>query len=437
MATAPEGSLEQAQARFDLVAGEVGLHPPGTLRSAGATLNDLRRGRRRAGIAKTGSIALAERNGMLFWELGPAAHAAGPRRRPVRRRLGLLGRVLGRKDFIALEPNEIGKYLEDLDRQLTPDRGLRQWDPVSNTLIPLAQVATDGPILLVIHGTFSRSEHLFDDIRKAPNGAAFLANAAARYKQILGFDHATVSVSPMLNALDLRNSLAGSSAAVDIVCHSRGGLVARWWMEVLDTLPTRPKRAVFVASPLSGTSLAAPDKLRAGLNVMANLSRLLGNAAMALPLMKAPAAILRIIGSIVGVASRTPLVDAALAMIPGLNAQSRISNNSELTRLNRSPLSQPRYFFVRSDFENSAVGWELCRYIREAKIRTADAAADLLVFPGQNDLVVDTASMTEAPGIVPGGANMLDFGTNAEVHHTNYFLMQRTIDFIAKSLAVG
>ena len=60
--------------------------------------------------------------------------------------------------------------------------------------------------------------------------------------------------------------------------------------------------------------------------------------------MKAPAAILRLIGSVFGVAPRVPLVDAAVAMIPGLAGQSRTSNNSELCRLNRGPLGYlPRH----------------------------------------------------------------------------------------------
>ncbi len=140
-------------------------------------------------MARTGSIALVERDGVLCWELGPATHAARPDRRRTRRRWGLADRVLGRKDFIALEPNEIGKYLEDLDRQLTPARGLRRWDPATHALIPVAQVETTGPILVLIHGTFSRSEHLFEDILKAPNGPQFLAQAGKHYQQILGFDH--------------------------------------------------------------------------------------------------------------------------------------------------------------------------------------------------------------------------------------------------------
>ena len=98
---------------------------------------------------------------------------------------------------------------------------------------------------------------------------------------------------------------------------------------------------------------AAPPRLRAGLNALANLSRLLGSAGMAIPLMKAPAAILRVIGSVVGIASKTPLVDAAVAMIPGLAAQSRTNNNSELIRLN-GRTQKAQYFFVRSGFQNTS-----------------------------------------------------------------------------------
>ena len=353
----------------------------------------------------------------------------------MRARWGLLGRLVGRKEYVALEPNEIGKYLEELDKQLTPTRGLRQWDASCNALTASPAITKDDNILLIIHGTFSKSDHIFDDLRKAPNGLEFLGRAAKRYKQILSFDHPTVSVSPMLNALDLRDALGESTGPIDIVCHSRGGLVARWWMEALDPHPTRSKRCVFVASPLGGTSLAAPPRLRAGLNALANLSRLLGTSGMAVPLMKAPAAILRVIGSVVGVASRIPLVDAAVAMIPGLASQSRTSNNAELIRLN-GRTQNAQYFFVRSDFQSTSPGWDIFRVIREAKIRTAETAADFFVFPGQNDLVVDCDSMTGVPGITLGPANLCDFGTNDNVYHTNYFEKRGTVDFISRVLGV-
>jgi hypothetical protein len=45
--------------------------------------------------------------------------------------------------------------------------------------------------------------------------------------------------------------------------------------------------------------------------------------------------------------------------------------------------------------------------------------------------------MTDVKGIVasqPG--NLLDYGETPEVHHTNYFRQQRTIDFICQALQI-
>ena len=52
-----------------------------------------------------------------------------------------------------------------------------------------------------------------------------------------------------------------------MVCHSRGGLVTRWWLEVFqrDLMPRA--RVVFVASPLMGTGLASPYRLRTALKL--------------------------------------------------------------------------------------------------------------------------------------------------------------------------
>ena len=426
-------AVEQARATFETVARDLDLYEPGTLSVARVSLSDLRRRRSQDISANTGAISLVERDGLLSWHLGPIAlpGTRGQRRFRVRQ----LGRTVARKEFVALGQNEIGAYLANLDQQLTPNRGLRQWDPKQNKL-HAANASRHGKILLFIHGTFSSGEHLFEEMRRAPKGDEFLTRAAHHYTQILAFGHPTVSVSPMINAIDLRNALVGSTADIDIVCHSGGGLIARWWLEAFDTQVNRRRRAIFVASPLAGTSLASPVRLRAGLNVLANFSMLLGTASMAVPFMMAPAAILRVIGSVVGVASRVPLVDAALAMIPGLNAQSRVENNPELIRLNRGPLNAPNYFFVISDFESARAGWNFWKYIRELKIRTAETTVDMLVFPGQNDIVVDTESMTKAAGVEFPKTNLLDFGTNSEVYHTNYFQNQRTLDFIARSFDI-
>ena len=56
--------------------------------------------------------------------------------------------------------------------------------------------------------------------------------------------------------------------------------------------------------------------------------------------------------------------------------------------------------------------------------------------PGPNDLVVDTSSMTTL-----GAPNLAEdciehFGDSPDVHHLNYFLQQRTCDFIMKRLNI-
>jgi hypothetical protein len=435
MATqSPDLSIAQAQANFESSAVQLELHQPGTLRDS-ASVQDLRRGRRWSAQRNVGIISLVERQGMLMWDLAPQVNAQNPRLRRARPHLGILGRLIGRKEFKALGPNEVGAFLARLDDGLTPSKGLRQWN-VHSSKLEKAEPAPTGRILLFIHGTFSKSENLFEDITLTAAGRDFLGRAATQYEQILAFDHATVSVSPMLNAVDLRNKLGSSTAEVDIVCHSRGGLVARWWMEIFDPLPGRKKRAVFVGAPLNGTSLASPVRLKAGLNAMATLSKLLGAVGMAVPFMSAPMAILRVMGSVVAASTRAPLVDAALAMIPGLNGQSRVDNNAELLRLNENKQNIESYNFVVSNFQSSSPGWQFWRYITEGK-RMAEAAADLIVFPGNNDLVVDTDSMTEIPGLAPIGAGSLyDFGTNGRVHHTNYFQMEETVSFTTRCLGI-
>ena len=58
-----------------------------------------------------------------------------------------------------------------------------------------------------------------------PEGTAFLRDAGKSYDQVLAFDHPTLSVSPVLNGLDLARRFAGTKAKVDVIAHGRGGLV--------------------------------------------------------------------------------------------------------------------------------------------------------------------------------------------------------------------
>ena len=131
------------------------------------------------------------------------------------------------------------------------------------------------------------SELWGDDATSAP-GRYFLSKAAKQYEQVLGFEHHTVSRTPLINAAELARKFADSDAEIDIVCHSRGGLVTRWFCESLDRQIARKRRVVFVGCPLQGTSLADPRSLRHGLNLLTNVGKLLGET----PSLTLPASIL-------------------------------------------------------------------------------------------------------------------------------------------------
>jgi len=153
------------------------------------------------------------------------------------------------------------------------------------------------------------------------------------------------------------------------------------------------------------------------------------------PFLQAGAGLMRLCAGALSVGASTPLVDAAVAMIPGLAAQSREGHNPELIELRRyAPRPEPAYFAICSNFEPTAPAWRFWEWFR--KDRLGDLGADL-VFDGPNDLVVDTASMRElADGLQIDPANVHDFGTNPDVHHCNYFAQPKTVERLRAWLEV-
>jgi hypothetical protein len=74
--------------------------------------------------------------------------------------------------------------------------------------------------------------------------------------------------------------------------------------------------------------------------------------------------------------------------------------------------------------------------VRQVAIRTADILADDFVFPGDNDLVVDTDAMTAPWQTGLADDHLYKFAESDSVHHTIYFGQQKTIEFIARSLRI-
>ena len=121
----------------------------------------------------------------------------------------------------------------------------------------------------------------------------------------------------------------------------------RWWLEAfgksLDLWrPAARVRVVLAGSPLHGTSLAAPDKLQHAMSLVSQTSarsprRPCSWSAPPNPFLWVAGKLLEVIVSVTGALAKTPLVDALVALIPGLSGQSAVDNNHEINSLAARP----------------------------------------------------------------------------------------------------
>jgi pimeloyl-ACP methyl ester carboxylesterase len=392
-----------------------------------------------------------ERGDVLVLEDGPLnARIAGARRRRSAFR-DAAAAVAFEVPVKPLGRSQVVDAVRALDDKLTPRLGLFEVQRDGTLGANAAGVLKRGRVLLWIHGTFSHSEAILKQLIQPGNAAGqeLLSNALRHYDQVLAFNHRTLSVSPMLNARELALRLRGSEAEVDVICHSRGGLVARWFAEVFDPpRPGRDRRVVFVASPLQGTSLADPKSLKSALSLALNIQKGLVAAGelaeVAFPFVAFATGFFRVTAALTGAFTGTPLVDAAVAIVPGLRAMSRIEDNFELESL-RNEIPHPNadffnrhYFAVQSDFQPSSekVGWRFWRAFRNLGGRIGERVVEP-VFEAANDLVVDTTSMTsfvDAKRMRIDPNRVKDFGVSREIHHTSYFRSAETTDFVRRAL---
>jgi pimeloyl-ACP methyl ester carboxylesterase len=362
--------------------------------------------------------------------------------------------------FEHLEKAQIGAALTDLDRRLTPEAfkgapaapGLRRWENGVFKPFDPAVAGKSKRILIFIHGTFSDSESLLTNgLMKSAPGQALLSKAEGAYDVILSFDHPTLSLSPALNAMDFAHVLRPlKPTQIDIVCHSRGGLVARWFCEVFCSTDV-DRRVVLVASPIAGTSLASAPRVRDFFDFLTNVGDALRKtadlASFAAPWLVGVAGLMRLGTALTGGLARLPIADGRIALVPGLQGQARVGNNKEISRLQRgvatwhSPQSKLRYFAVTADFQPTDAGWNFLAYFRNIGTHALNDAADRL-FPFANDLVVDTEAMTDLNGKLDAQsvqvqiADRHSFNTSSGVHHCNYFIQPDTISAIGTWLKI-
>jgi hypothetical protein len=254
----------------------------------------------------------------------------------------------------------------------------------------------DDRALLFIHGTFSRLAHAFTGI----DDKAFLDELHAIYDdRIYGFDHPTVATGIATNIMQFYDRLeAGGVYNFDIICHSRGGLVARTLRDLNedelrkqfeqdakrgkyeDELKTwgqswsmngakvNVERIMFAGTPNHGTILANPNEYKRYLEILLTGANLL------------PGGLGISIGLIVSVAKL--LVQTLTPELPGLDDQ---KPGSQLIKgLQDMPASGDAV--VQADYEPP-------RGLRLV-MRLTDTVADS-IHKDKNDILVTLASVSE------------------------------------------
>lgn len=374
---------------------------------------------------------------------------AGARLRRTRR--GLFGRTILGKAIVFVfrfaARKAVGAIVRRKERHIEP--GLVALTTKGGTRFPRFDFAThagalptDRPlkVLLFVHGTFSSTLGSYGWLDMTPAGHAFLEAAHREYDLVFGYDHRTLSETPRENADQIHEALAaipstGGAPRIDAIGYSRGGLVLRTLVEEVipehaQDVPLEVGRCVFVASTHAGTALASRKNVHRLVDTYTNLAvgtcRGVALIPGATPWAMLASTILSGLGEIVKDLAEWALEDGG---IPGLAAME--PDGQVVQRLNER-LAQDGtvrdYHVIQSTFDvdlaaMSAMPGAIDGFVAKLKDRVTDR-----LMQEANDLVVDVESMTAIGGDPRKFVKAVhDFGKNASVHHTNYFVQAATV----------
>jgi hypothetical protein len=299
------------------------------------------------------------------------------------------------------------------ERRHRPHR-MRHFGREPDVPVDLAGLA-DGPVLMLVHGTASTAASSFGGI---PDHV--LAGLLSAYDgRVVAFEHPTISVSPTDNVdwlADQLQVLGDRRLHVDLLAHSRGGLVSRLLAEQPDRSGGRIEvgRAVLVATPNAGTALASDQGLGQLLDRLTTLAdRLPGNAAT--EVLEVVVMVVRqvVVGALEG-------LDGLAAMDPG--------GRFLTEELNVAPGRAASYAAVAADYEPRP-GSALARI-------ALDGLSDLVFADVPNDLVVPT----EGCYLLPAGHQIEDrlvFDASAAVDHNGYWRRPSFADHLLRWLDAG
>ena len=148
---------------------------------------------------------------------------------------------------------------------------------------------------------------------------------AKAYQNVIFFEHATLAVSPIVNALELGRFFANSTGGkIDVIAHSRGGLVVAGGLKgsvsrcnsanrqrrFAPSLPAR--RSTGPRSPLP-TSSRTSMSLLTNIGSFAEITLKLAGAAN--PFLWVGGKLVEVVVSVTGALANTPLVDGLVALV--------------------------------------------------------------------------------------------------------------------------
>lgn len=277
-------------------------------------------------------------------------------------------------------------------------------------------------VLLFVHGTFSSVRGSFGALEATPAGRSFLEQARLRYDLVLGVDHRTLAVDPEANAALFEQALAflPDGTEVDAVAFSRGGLVLRSTVARLGER-LRFGKLVFVGCTNAGTHLAEPANWRTLVDLYTSIlmagTTLLGAATAPLVGMVTQQAIKFVAGFV----KAMPLVGVEEGRVPGLAAMRPGSETiRRLARADALGTAGPVHV-VASNFEPArgaatGIAGKLALFV-------GDRVVDRFFRDEANDLVVDTASMTDFGDAAeaPSFPLLREMPLEDAVYHVIYF----------------
>jgi hypothetical protein len=392
-----------------------------------------------------GQIVMAIDNGVVTWNFPqdqqgqieiPAHRGAGGQKRFVIRsavpaidhsanlqQRGLFG-AIGKKVLkLLVYPvtdailGPVGEYFAGKWEQKNRPHNIRRFT-VADYRQPLADPLSDaewqhlatGRSLLFVHGTFGTAHGGFGKLPEA-----VLSELHAAYEnRVFAFDHKTLSVSPEHNASwfgeMIRTKLAASASLdVDIICHSRGGLVSRVMAGELAT-PGLEKlsigNVIFVATPNQGTVLADPDHVVNFLDRFTSALDLAppGPVSVVTDILEAILTVVKVIGH-AGLSG----LDGLASMDPG---------GTFINRLNSAGPATARYFGMSSNYEPPE---NLAAF---TMMKLGDGLVDRVFQSGLNDLVVPTEGVnlgnTNADFPIPDERS-LRFTAGQAIWHSDFF----------------